>query len=108
MDNPRWANDKAAAEHLGVARATIHDYVRRGIVTRHTIAGTARYDLNELDDILRGATPATPNGHTDAGATAADALTRIRAALPDGKPLIQVAAIHDILDHIAAELGINA
>lgn len=96
----RWADRDAACEYLGVTGMTLWRYVRDGILTRHTIGGIARYDLNEVDAVLRGDT-------TTRAQAVAEALDKVRAALPigTGRPLINIVQVHQVLDQVAAELG---
>jgi excisionase family DNA binding protein len=95
-DNPpRWATSKVAREYLGVSETTLYRYVRRGLIAAHTVGRTARYDLNELDAILRG-DALTPEK------AVAVALDRVRELIPDGRPLIPRARVLEILDTVAA------
>jgi hypothetical protein len=75
---------------------TLWRWTRDGIATRHTVGGIARYDLNELDAILRG-------DQTTPEKAAADALDTVRARIPTNRPLIPVASVLEILDGVRAE-----
>lgn len=49
-----WMTKPEAAKHLRVSTATIDRYVRRGLLTRHKLAGTqsARFRKDELDALV--------------------------------------------------------
>lgn len=95
---PRWADTDTARKYLGISRDTLWRYTRDGVITKATIGTTVRYDLNELDRILRGDTTT----RTDAVRAA---LEKVRAAHPlGGRPLMNVADLHRTLDNIAETL----
>jgi hypothetical protein len=100
---PRWADEHAAADYLSVTTRTIQRYAADGLITRGGIGGIARYDLNELDAILRG-------DRTDPTEAVADALAKVRKALTPAGPqqLVHITRINAALDDIADELGISA
>lgn len=111
---PRWVKRTIARDYLNVSDATFYRYAAAGLVTRHTIGGTTRYDLNEIDAMLKSGsvaaylrTPASTEA-LDPDA-AADVIARIRAALPQGtgRPLIPLAQVHAAIDKVAADLGID-
>lgn len=116
---PRWVRRTEARAYLGVSDATLYRYVAAGIVPKHSISGTTRYDLNELDAVLRSGSAAPvrrccdlygigDHDPTEHGtSTAADVIARIRTELPAGKPLIPLVQVHAILDKVAAELGVE-
>jgi DNA-binding transcriptional MerR regulator len=95
---PRWVDVDAAAKYLDVHPRTLLRYAAQGLVTRGGIGGTTRYDLNELDAILRG-------DQTTPEKAAADALDTVRARIPTGRPLIPVASVLEILDAVTAEIN---
>lgn len=89
-------------EYLDISDATLLRYAKKGILTRYPIGPSVRYDLNEIDALLRnGATP---------GGVAASVIARIRAALPQGtgRPLIPLTQVHAAIDKVAAELGVES
>lgn len=49
IPNPEdWTDAGGAAEHLGVARSTVYDMVKSGVLTRHVIGGLGAYWVPEL------------------------------------------------------------
>lgn len=60
----RWVSRQGAADYLGVSVTTLYRLVSAGRITRYPIiegqAGTIRYDLNEIDQmVLACAAPAS-------------------------------------------------
>jgi len=54
-DRDGWLGAKAAAEYLGVSRATLHNLVSSGRLHRHGSKGTTlRFRRSELDDYAEG------------------------------------------------------
>lgn len=113
---PRWVKRTIARDYLNVSDATFYRYAAAGLVTRHTIGGTTRYDLNEIDAMLKSGSVAaylrTPASTEALDPDAADdVIARIRAALPPdvpgAKPLIQIARVHAAIDKVAADLGVD-
>lgn len=104
-EKPRWADRIATAEYLGVSHMTLYRHTRDGVFTAHRI-GTGprpaiRYDLTEVDAALK------------AGRTAGDvvsdvvSLIRERLTIPGAKSLVPYAHVHEVIDRVAAELGVE-
>lgn len=49
---PRWATREEAAAHLGVHITTLIRMVNRGELTRYTVGGVSRYNLNDIDALF--------------------------------------------------------
>lgn len=64
---PRWANKRDAAEHIGVSEVTLWRMVRDGKVTAYTHAGITRYNLTELDEAFLSGAESVTAGATRAG-----------------------------------------
>lgn len=51
---PRWATINETALHLKVSRDTLRRMVASKEIREHRLGKLIRYDLNEIDDMLRG------------------------------------------------------
>jgi hypothetical protein len=49
---PRWAGKADLAAHLGVSTKTVERMVADGQLTRYTVRGVSRYDLNQADALF--------------------------------------------------------
>lgn len=49
VSDRRWLSIKQTAEHLGVHRSTVHDWIARRGLPAHGVAATRRIELNELE-----------------------------------------------------------
>jgi excisionase family DNA binding protein len=98
---PQWANPATAAKHLGVEPITLYRLAKRGTITAHRLgAKITRYDINELDRVLRDGADNT---------AVAAAIDTIRQRLTDDNPrtLISYARVHEVINDVAAQYGAN-
>jgi hypothetical protein len=100
-DGPRWATTKATREYLGVSEATFWRHVRDGRYKRYGTGKATMFDLNEVDRAVRG--------ELHASAAVSDVISMIRERLTYEAPksLIPYAHVHDVINRVAAELGVE-
>ena len=49
----RYVGSGAVCEYLGLARSTLYDYRRRGLIPHYRIGGRYRFRLDEVEDWMQ-------------------------------------------------------